>query len=464
MVRSASVLVASMVCWGVLSSSQSNAQQLVEKESLVKKTQKVQAVDTDGNPIADATFKPFGLNLSYFWPASLMGKPIDSISDKEGFVSLEYPQLFADSVQCKSIDCVVSHSEYVGAIARIPINATECQKVTLKKGIRFALKGIEIDGSPVKERFAALMSGDTAPSFRQVGTDGLIETKSAATGPHQVMLVQPRNDNKTRFSEALFFHFNDRDQDDGVVVDDVELLPGARVFGKLPSNIKRPIKEGVVIARQRPLPMKDANELGMRQLSWGDWTTIAEDGSFAFVSMPRSGKIQIIAMCDGWVSPGERMMTKGQTFTVSDDDLEVELELQPTMDGVIEVKDEAGTPIHDANVSFWPNELWEDYGSQILGQRSRSIDEAKLQMGLEQESGSASDRINAFSGKTDDKGRVVIRNLPSRFALPFMVEKKGFDALKRNLPVPLNSDGVETESAERLTSQIYVTLKKAESP
>ena len=34
------------------------------------------------------------------------------------------------------------------------------------------------------------------------------------------------------------------------------------------------------------------------------------------------------------------MMTKGQTFTVSDEDLEVELELQPTMDGIVEVKDE----------------------------------------------------------------------------------------------------------------------------
>ena len=61
------------------------------------------------------------------------------------------------------------------------------------------------------------------------------------------MLVQPMKDNKTRFSEALFFHFNDRDQEVGVVVDDVELLPGARVYGKLPSNIKRPIKDGVVI-------------------------------------------------------------------------------------------------------------------------------------------------------------------------------------------------------------------------
>lgn len=70
----------------------------------------------------------------------------------------------------------------------------------------------------------------------------------------------------------------------------VELQPGVRVFGKLPSNIKRPVKDGVVIARQQPMPMTNAREFGMRQLMWGEWTTIAEDGSFEFLSMPRSGK------------------------------------------------------------------------------------------------------------------------------------------------------------------------------
>ena len=463
MYRSATVLVVFIVCSGLVSSPQTHAQQAVEKEALVKKTQRVQAVDTDGKPIDGVTFRPFGLNMSYFWPESLMGKPVNATTDKEGFVSLDYPALFADSVNCKSIDCAVEHLDHIGAIARIPINETDPQKVTLKKGVRFGLKAIEIDGSPVKERFAAMMAGETAPLFRQVGTDGLIETKGAAPGPNQVMLVQPMKDNKTRFSEALFFHFNDRDHEVGVVVDDVELLPGARVFGKLPSNIKRPIKDGVVLACQRPLPMKGANELGLRQLTWGDWTTVAEDGSFEFLSMPRSGKIQIIAMCDGWVSPGERMMTKGQTFTVSEEDLEVELELQPTMDGIVEVKDEAGDPIQDATVVFWPNELWEDFGSQLLGERMQSIDRAKAQMG-QNETRVSADRFNAFLRKTDDKGRAVVPNLPSRFELPFAVSKKGFENLEKRLPAPLDADGPQAEPVDRLTSQISVTLKKIESP
>lgn len=460
---SATVLVVSIVCSGWISLSQTHAQQRVEKEALVKKALKVQAVDSDGKPIEGVLFRPFGLNMSYFWPESLMGKSINYTTDKEGFVSLDCPTLFADSVQCKSIDCEVTHAGHVGTIARIPISETETQKVTLKKGVRFGLKAIEIDGAPVKERFAAMMSGETAPVFRQVGADGLIETKGAATGPHQVMLVQPMKDNKTRFSEALFFHFNDRDQEVGVVVDDVELLPGLRVFGKLPSNIKRPIKDGVVIACQRPLPMKDARELELKQVMWQDWTSIAEDGSFEFLSMPRTGTIQIIALCDGWVSPGERMMTKGQMFTVSEEDLEVELDLQPTMDAIVDVKGEAGEPIQDAEVGFWPNELWEDFGSTILGERWQSIDQVKTRMGQE-EIRIDSDRFKAFHRKTDGKGRAVIPNLPSRFEMPFAVNKKGFENLQKNLPAPSDADGLKAESAVRLTSQITVTLKKSESP
>ncbi len=259
--RSAIFLVASSVWLIVIATSNTFAQVAVEKDSLVKKSQKAQAIDAEGRPIAGVSLKPFGLNTSYFWPDGLMGKPVDATTDGNGFASLDYPFLFADGVLCKSIDCMVEHVEFVGVVARLPISEAESQKVTLVKGVRFGIKGIEIDGTPAKGPFTALMSGETPPSFRQIGNDGLIETKNAATGPHQVMLVQPLSDNKTRFSEALLFHLNDRDQEVGVIVDDVELLQGIRVFGKLPSDIERPVKEGVVMAVQRPLPLKDANQL-----------------------------------------------------------------------------------------------------------------------------------------------------------------------------------------------------------
>ena len=463
MYLNSSKLFASMVCWSLFCATQTLAQQQVGKEDLVTKMQKVQAVDADGNPIEGVSVKPFGLNTSYFWPESLMGKPVTYTTDKNGFVSLAYPELFADSVHCKSIDCMVEHLDYVGTVARIPINEADPQKVTLSKGVRFGLKAIDLDGLPIKERFGAMMSGDSTPIFRQVGTEGLLETKGASLGPHQVMLVQPMADNKTRFSEALFVNFKDRDQEVGVVLDDVELQPGVRVFGKLPSNIQRPIKDGVVLARQQPLPITDARELGMRQLMWGAWTTIAEDGSFEFSSMPRSGKIQVIAMCDGWVALDEGRMTKGQTFSVSDEDLEVELELQPTMDAIINVKDEAGNPIQDASVGFWPNQLWEDFGSQILGERWRSVDQVKAQV-AQDEASVTFDRVNAFLEKTDAKGRAIIRNLPIRSEHQFVVEKRGFSSPEQTLPLPAIPEERQAKTAERLTSEMTVTLKKSETP
>ncbi len=466
MFRPVFALLTSLACvaygWGFPTASLF-AQQLVEKEALVKKTQKVQAVDEDGKPIPGVVIKPFGLNTSYFWPENLMGKPARFQTDHDGFVTLEYPELFADGVKCKSIDCTLVHSEHVGAVARIPIQE-ETQKITLKKGVRFSLKAIDVNGDAVKERFAAMMSGETTALFQQIGTDGLIETKGASIGPHQVMLVQPSKDNKTKFSEALFFHLSDRDQELGVVVDDVELYPGVRVFGKLPATIPRPVKEGYVIARQQPLPMKEAQEaLGGRQLMWGEWSTIAEDGSFEFVSMPRTGKIQVIALCDGWVSRGEGLTTKGQSFAVSEEDLEVELELTRTMDGTVEVKDEAGNPVPDATVSFWPNQLWEDFGSQILGQRWRSLGEVIAQ--IEQDENRIGPRLsNAYTGKTDSNGRVVVRNLPAYSAMPFEVQKKGFEMAQSKLPPADAADSRAAGIDSGLTSQIEIKLKKSESP
>ena len=457
-------MMVSLVLCGSILSTHANAQKAIDEKSLVKKTLKVQAVDPDGNSIVGAVFKPFGLNTSYFWPEPLLGKPKDSVTDKEGMVSLEYPELFADSVQCKSVDCVVSHEEYVGTIERIPISENETQKVTLKKGVRFGLKAIEEDGTPVKERFDAVMSGNTAPRFRPVGTDGLIETKGAETGPHQVMLVQPSADSKTRFSDALFFHFSERDQEIGVVVDDIELLPGVRVFGELPANVKRPVKDGVVMACQRPLPMKDAAQQGLEQLMWIDYAKVDGNGTFEFSSMPRTGKIQIIAMCDGWVSPGEGNGTKGQTFDVAEQDLKIDLELVPTMEGVIEVKDEKGNPVEDADVGSWPNQRWEDYGSQILGQRWRMIDLVKSQLsGDSSKFEVARDAAQIYQSKTDKSGRAVIRHLPAREGNPFFVGKKGFKGIMdQRFPAPKIETEPGTETTERLQAQISVTLKKEE--
>ena len=48
----------------------------------------------DKRCLAGVTIKPYGLNTSYFWPERLLGKPIESTTDKNGLASLEYPLLF----------------------------------------------------------------------------------------------------------------------------------------------------------------------------------------------------------------------------------------------------------------------------------------------------------------------------------------------------------------------------------
>ncbi len=95
----------------------------------------------------------------------------------------------------------------------------------MQPGLRLALQGIDEEGDPVKE-FTALMSSDQAPAKWERKADGFIESKAIAIGHYQTMLVNPKPDGKTCFSECLIFQFTEADLSKGVVVENIEVLPG----------------------------------------------------------------------------------------------------------------------------------------------------------------------------------------------------------------------------------------------
>lgn len=100
---------------------------------------------------------------------------------------------------------------------------------------------------------------------------------------------------------------------------------------------------------------------------------------------------------------------------------------------------------------------------RIFGARSKSIDVARIL--IEAQGGDMAGTLNfeAYSGKTDELGRIHIRNLPSRSAQEFSVSQKGFTNLTKSIDPPSPSNaGDEKELTERPTSRISVTLKKSD--
>lgn len=427
-----------------------------KKDEVVKKRQRVAVVSEDGKPIANAKIQPFGLNRSYFWPIREMGEAGSLKTDDQGIVELEYPEMIGGKVRTTSIDCMVSHPEFVGAVARIPVRVDEDSKVTLKNGVRVRIAPVDEDGKPVTAPISALLSGDTPPDSWIRDASGSIETKSIPVGNHQLLIVLPMPDGKTRFSEILSFHFDDKDLVDGVLIDDVELTQGVRVFGRLPDDIPRPIKNGWVQIVQFPLPLQGAANAGLEMLHWAERAPIDKDGNFEFPSLPASGRIQLIALCDGWVSPGENVFTKGTTVQVTGSDLEVDLEMMPTMDAHLEIVDENDQPIENAEIYFSPNQLWADWGSQILGEQMSTLNGIEIQLKLIDESKQIKfRRAETYSGKTDAQGKCSILNLPLRSSHSFGVGKKGVGSKELTLEPPT------TEAGEsRQISRQKITLTK----
>ncbi len=52
-------------------------------------------------------------------------------------------------------------------------------------------------------------------------------------------------------------------------------------------------------------------------LLWWDRVPLETDGSFVFSSLPRSGKVHLIAVCDGWVSRSNDQSVVGEEFDLS---------------------------------------------------------------------------------------------------------------------------------------------------
>ena len=77
---------------------------------------------------------------------------------------------------------------------------------------------------------------------------------------------------------------------------DLRLKPGTRVVGRLADDVPRPVKNGRVVARI----IHGAD-------SWSNWNWYAKaeidtDGTFTFDPLPPDENLQMIAICDGWVS------------------------------------------------------------------------------------------------------------------------------------------------------------------
>ncbi|MGB7343313.1 MAG: hypothetical protein WBD20_03815 [Pirellulaceae bacterium] len=371
----AAILLASTV---TISRADESTDDSIDKKSMTDLVVMLQ--DDDGKPVEGAAVMVYAMRMEEggghgYWNSEKLGPPTSVISDKDGRAIVRYPAKVGSTPQTMTTSLVtfsVSHYEYVQKVVHFDLGPDKAE-VTLKQGCEIKLSAVDADNQPIT-KFGVVIAGPYDPAHWVDDKEtGGRRTGAASDGTWQTMLVKPQDDGVTLFSSVMPLRVR---PSQAVRIRNLKMKPGTRVEGKLSDNVPRPVQNGFAITCTAPKPAGDSYSDQDPSVTWTEWTAINEDGTFVLKSIPHSGKVQIIAVCDDWVSvtePKHRAFVKGQLFDVDEDVIHPTVEMEETGTLEVAVTDQNGNPFSGGKVSSWPNQQYYLSGSTILGRRYNSL-------------------------------------------------------------------------------------------
>lgn len=403
----------------------------VEKEVFILSLE-----DEDKKPIVGAEARIYALRCKedpgshYGWPENNMGKSLALETDEHGKVSLPYPVRFGrepDWLTTTVLSISISHPEFV--TVQVDVDPTQADFVqNLKAGCELTVSARDAQMRSTKT-FGILMAGPGRGAKWITDESGMKRSRAIPDGNWQMLMASPQPDGATLFSGVIPVRLKARQE---VRVRDVPLRKGLRIDGHLSENVTRPVSHGHVIAWCLPKPEDSTWGDTNPSIAWTEKTEIREDGSFTFASLPRTGRIQFIAICRGWViedsSSQPNGMVRGMTIDLdaleSGDDTLDDLEISMLEAGSLEVKvlKPDGEPLVGASVSTWPNQLLDLGGSQILGDSYPSIDVIRGQIDPSNSEPKKNRELpERYFQKTDESGIALLRDIPLHHNYSFEV-------------------------------------------
>lgn len=341
----------------------------------------------DGQAVANAAVMPYAMRMVEteghgYWATDTLGAPKYHFSDGEGVAVIDYParmesKFAPKGFTTKLITFQISHSDYVQQVVHCdlvdPANPLLETEVTLQKGCEVQLGTVDSNNQRIND-FAVLMAGPSAPDIWADDGKGGKRSSAVKPGMWQTLLVKPQPDGRTLFSGVLPLRVRENQL---VSIRNVRLTPGAEVRGQLAAEVPRPVTQGFAILCALPKPDGDSWAEDSPSITWNDYVPIAEDGSFHFASVPKSGELQIIAVCDGWVSkttiPEAQSFVMGQLFAVQESSVTINVEMERTGSLELTFIKPDGQPLESGSVGSSPNQRYYKGGSTLLGQRYRSL-------------------------------------------------------------------------------------------
>ncbi|MEX0724659.1 MAG: M56 family metallopeptidase [Planctomycetaceae bacterium] len=397
----------------------------------------VKMVDTAGNPIVGATV--IYPSLGYESGASAMWDKDwqqTFTTDEQGVAVIKAPDVadYADDGYGGIIGLLfdVRHSDHPTTRVSdrlLDDTAPIVLEETLRVGIRAICDGAD---EPVTSDLFVQTSGNSFVKWSLKG--GVLQSNAlSATDAYAgryLRVVYAPSGKSAWYSELIDLQDYAKD---GTAHITANLFPGVRVEGQLSDNVPRPITGGrvsVVIA-------DGPND---SRWDWQDMAEIREDGTFAFESLPRDTNLQLVALCDGWISRStseaeakfyakEYGLTifsspfhdvtriTPRLFRLDGEVVKPVLAMEPTATCEVIVEDEDGKPIEGADVNINPAVGWYQGGLGVLGMWKSQLTWLKnvdKMMGMSNRDfmDHWRDMRPQYIVVTDAEGRAVLHSLP----------------------------------------------------
>ena len=349
----------------------------------VAKSLAIRVLDPAEQPVHGATVTPWALRSSQghgWWsskddPSEM--RPTEVITNEAGEATIAYPHFrnADEGTRTIGVSVFVDHRDYAYPDAfhiDVPREDNSPYEVKLEGGVSVELQPTIADEPASTDNLFAYWSGG-----RSWKSGHLMERTAHSTlrlpplkpGKHSALVAKLDGDRVTHISGIVEFET----AIDANAAIEVPLEPADWIEGAISDNVPRPVLNGRMKVRTLP-----PTGVSYERVQWFTWVPIQTDGTFAIEAWPTGEKLQLIALCDGFVAksglappevenprdPATDPFTRPQVFDPSVEG-KITVEMEKRVECAVTVVDEDDQPVAGVKVVSWPNVGWWNGGSQV---------------------------------------------------------------------------------------------------
>ena len=384
----------------------------------------VRVVDADNKPVANAKITPWALRSSQghgLWENNDKRAgvgPKEVVTSKDGIATVLYPHYrdVQEQVRTIAVSLLVDHPKfaYVNRLhIDVPLESKGPYEIKLNPGVPVEIRPL-IDGklTTLDDVFVLWSDGRSwlKGTALEKSADGTLRIPAMPPGKNSVLVVKLDGRRATHLSKIVDFELTATEPK----MIDVPLQPSLQIQGVLSDSVPRPVRQGRIKIWTLPPAGAASN-----RVRWFSWTAIQPDGSFTIDGWPADERMQLIALCDGYIAtsgsapdvvknppdPKRDSFIRPQVFDPGKNS-HITVTMSPLVRCVATAVDDDDKPVAGVTVVSWPNVGWWNGGSQVycskLVRGERLLQERKYYDAIDEVFPAP------FQGTTDAQGKATL--------------------------------------------------------